>query len=255
MTRLSLEKLTVRRGEKVLSQQLSITMQGGQCWGLLGRNGAGKTTLLHSLAGLYTPDSGTIQMDGLDIDSYSRRQLAQKLGLLFQDHENSFPATVLETVLQGRHPHIPAWRWEDADDLQHSIHALRLLELDAMQRRTATALSGGEQQRLAIATLLNQAPQIYLLDEPTNHLDLHQQIKILDLFKMQVREQNRLCIMALHDVNLVQRFCDHVILLEEGGGSISGPASEILNVENLTRLYGHPMLVVEGPHGPLFLPR
>lgn len=255
MADLNLQELTIRRGTRVLSQGLTQSLQGGQCWGVLGANGAGKTTLLHTLAGLYPYSSGTILLDGLAMDGYSRRQMAQKLGLLFQAHASGFPATVLETVLQGRHPHIPSWKWEDADDLEKSLHALRLVGLDAMQNRAATQLSGGEQQRLAIATLINQAPEIYLLDEPTNHLDLHQQIIILDLFANQVKQQNRLCVMALHDVNLVQRYCDHVILMLGDGSSISGRTAEILNVENLTRLYGHPMLVAEGPRGPLFVPQ
>ncbi|MDH5182617.1 MAG: ABC transporter ATP-binding protein [Gammaproteobacteria bacterium] len=255
MTELTLQALTIRRGTRVLSHELTQTLQGGECWGVLGANGAGKTTLLHTLAGLYPDDSGTILLNGSTVEGYSRRQMAQRLGLLFQSHESSFPATVLETVLQGRHPHIPSWKWEDADDLKKSLSALRQVGLDAMQNRSATKLSGGEQQRLAIATLLNQAPEIYLLDEPSNHLDLHQQIKILDLFAAQVKEQNKLCVMALHDVNLVQRYCDHVILMLGEGNSISGKTSEVLTAENLTRLYGHPMLVVEGPHGPLFVPR
>ena len=255
MARLQLEQLTILRGEKILCRELNISLQGGQCWGILGANGAGKTTLLHSLAGLYPLNRGTILLDGLEIERYSRRLMAQKLGLLFQAHESNFPATVLETVLQGRHPHIPAWKWEAAEDLNKSLHALRLVELEAMQQRMATALSGGEQQRLAIATLLNQDAETYLLDEPTNHLDLHQQIKILDLFTQQVKEQDRLCVMALHDINLAQRYCDHFILMLEGGECLTGSAKEVLNVENLTRLYGHPMLVVEGPHGPLFVPR
>jgi len=255
MARLQLNKLTILRGEKTLCRDLDLSLQGGQCWGILGANGAGKTTLLHSLAGLYPLNTGTILLDGLELEHYRRRQMAQRMGLLFQAHESSFPATVLETVLQGRHPHIPVWKWEDAEDLNKSLHALRLVGLEAMQQREATALSGGEQQRLAIATLLNQDAMIYLLDEPTNHLDLHQQIRILDLFTNQVKERDRLCVMALHDINLAQRYCDHFVLMLEEGECLTGTAKEVLNVENLTRLYGHPMLVVEGPHGPLFVPR
>ena len=254
MLSLELEDLRIRRGEQVLSEGLNLRLEGGQCWGVLGANGAGKTTLLHSLAALYPLDGGSIRLNGLTLDAYDRRSLAQRLGLLLQAQENPFPATVLETVLQGRHPHIARWRWEGSEDLQKSLHALHLVGLEAMQQRPATRLSGGEQQRLAIATLLNQDPQIYLLDEPTNHLDLHQQIKTLDLFLLQVREQHKLCVMALHDINLVQRYCDHVILMLGDGKTLAGKTPEVLNVENLTRLYGHPMQVVSGPHGPLFVP-
>ena len=93
-----------------------------------------------------------------------------------------------------------------------------------------------------------------LLDEPVNHLDLHQQIRTLELFRELTRSRQKTVIMVLHDVNLAQRYCDHVILMQGDGEVQAGRCGEVLNTANLSRLFGHPMQAVAGPHGTLYVP-
>jgi iron complex transport system ATP-binding protein len=222
-------------------RDISLGIQAGERWGILGANGAGKTTLLHILAGLRLADSGSVSICGQAIQQLTRRQLAQRLGILFQDNEDSFPITVLETVLGGRYPHKPFWSIYNQEDMQQCMEALRLVELENMTHRIVHTLSGGERRRLAIATLIVQSPLIWLLDEPSNHLDLHYQIALLDLLDNEIERKQGGAIMVLHDVNLLTRFCTHALLIIEHDNHYSGIISDVITQESLSQLYRHPV--------------
>ena len=216
---------------------LDLNVDPGQCWAILGRNGAGKTTLLNTLAGLRAPSAGTIEVDGRPLSSFEPRELARFRGLLPQDDSDPFPATALETVLIGRHPHLSRWRWEGAEDLRIARDALSAADLAGAEARDVRTLSGGERRRVALATLLAQQPRIFLLDEPSSHLDLSHQVALLDRLVQLARSEERALIMALHDVNLATRCCDHVLLLDRGS-AVAGPAEQLLTGERLSSLYG-----------------
>jgi len=238
-----------------VTRNLQLTIEAGQCWCVLGRNGIGKTTFLHTLAGLRMPSHGHIELTGKPLRQYSRRQVARRIGILFQDQDDVFPATVIETVLQGRHPHLPSWQWETDEDREIAEHALGLVGLDRFAQRNIQTLSGGERQRVAVATLLTQQPELLLLDEPTNHLDLHHSITILEELVDHCRHNNKALLMVLHDVNLATRFADHVLLLMGDGKSCHGRKEEILQTATLEQLYGHPLASIETPAGTAWLPR
>ena len=246
---LETRNLDVTIAGKQVCRGLGLIIEAGQCWGLLGGNGVGKTTLLHTLAGLRTPTHGTVLLEGKPLSGLSRREVACRVGVLFQAAEDAFPATVLETALIGRHPHLERWRWETPQDLTLARSALHRVGLDGMEGRMITTLSGGERQRLALATVLTQNPVLYLLDEPANHLDLHHQITLLELLTRPARENGTALVMVLHDVNLAARFCDHLLLLFGAGETLQGPTDQVLNETHLQRLYGHPIATVSGPDG------
>ena len=253
-TLLQTKALTVEIGGKTVCRELNVNIIAGQHWGLLGVNGVGKTTLLHTLAGLRTPAQGEIRLGEKLLTELPRRTIAQQIGVLFQADDDAFPGTVLETVLTGRHPWLGQWQWEGEDDRALALTALKNVELEGLEQRQVNTLSGGERRRLALATLFTQNPQLYLLDEPTNHLDPHHQIELLSLLSQQVVNYNRASLMILHDINLATRFCDHLMLLFGNGETLCGPSDEVLNTDTLSRLYGHPVISVEGPNGPVFLP-
>lgn len=255
MVQLETRDLTVQIGDTLVCQGLNLQIRPGQCWGLLGRNGTGKTTLLHTLAGLTPPLGGKVLLSGSDITTLPRQQIARQLGLLPQDSEDSFPATVLETALIGRHPHLGRWGWEGSSDYQLARDALATCGLNEMETRQIHTLSGGERRRLAIATLLTQNPAIALLDEPTNHLDLHQQVTILKLLQQRLKDNGHAMLIILHDINLALRFCDQLLFLFGDGETLQGPTSEVANDEQLTRLYNYPLLKFDAPQGPVFLPK
>lgn len=254
MSLLATESLGIEIGGKRIAGDLAFAVEAGQSWAVLGANGAGKTTLLHTLAGFRSPASGRILLDGLPLATLSRRDIARRLGVLLQDSEDPFPATVMETALIGRHPHIGAWQWESPDDLGRAREALVQVGLEAMSDRPVDTLSGGERRRLALATLLAQDPDVYLLDEPSNHLDLHHQINLLGRMRRRVTDAGGALVMALHDVNLAVRFCDHAMLIFSDGQVMHGQVEELLRPGHLSCLYHHPIQEVDTAHHRFFLP-
>ena len=241
---LEAHNLDVRIGGQQICRDASFEFRAGECWGILGLNGAGKTTLLHTLAGLRPPESGQICLNGNPLQHMARRRIARHLGLMPQDTPDPFPASVLDTALIGRHPHLSRWQWESSQDIEQAQAALKQVHLHGFEQRQVNTLSGGERRRLALATLLVQAPVMLLLDEPTNHLDLHHQHQLLELLRDQVHNGASI-LMVLHDINHVVRYCDHVILMYDNGTIAQGRQSEILNAEVLTQLYRHPVMEVD----------
>lgn len=254
MSRLEAAQLGIRIGGVEVCSQLDLRINPGESWGILGRNGAGKTTLLHTLAGLRRPDTGSVMLDGTPLPRLNRRSIARHIGVLLQDHQDAFPASVMETVLTGRHPYLGALQWEGAADYAAATGALRAVGLEGMETRDIASLSGGERRRLGIATLLAQDPDILLMDEPTNHMDFHHQILTLDLLKQRTRDGVKSMMLVLHDPNLALRYCDHFLLLYGAGETLQGAAEAVLTQPNLERLYGHPLQALQGPRGTVWLP-
>lgn len=247
--------LRLARGDRVLCRGLDARFDPGQCWCILGRNGSGKTTLLHTLAGLFLPQAGEVLLHGQPLARQPRRQLARELGLLPQDHWDPFPATVLETALLGRHPHLGPWHWEGETDRALARAALARVGLTELAGREVGTLSGGERRRLGFATLLTQDPVYLLLDEPTNHLDLHHQLSLLGHLQSLSRSEGKCLIMVLHDPNLAARFADHAVLLLEDGSACAGPTAATLHTARLEALYGHSLRQLEVDGRPLWVPR
>jgi iron complex transport system ATP-binding protein len=246
--------LALQAGGRVFCCGIGLSVPAGGCLALLGPNGAGKTTLLHTLAGLRAPAAGQVRMLGRAPAAWPAAELARFRGLLSQQQDDHFPATVLETVLVGRHPHLGRWGWESGRDVEIARDALAAVGLAGMAARDVLTLSGGERQRVAIAALLVQAPRLLLLDEPTNHLDLHHQIGALDLFRALARE-GRVIVMVLHDINLAARYADQVVLFDGDGGAQSGRTHEMLEPGRLSAAFGHPIEVVTDGQREIFVPR
>lgn len=237
---LEAERLALQVGERWLCCEFSLTLAAGECLVLLGPNGAGKTTLLHTLAGLREPSVGAVRVGGLPYAAWSALDAARFRGVLPQQQPDHFAASALETVLIGRHPHLGRWGWEGADDEAIARAALADVGLAGFEQRDILTLSGGERQRVAVATLLAQAPRLFLLDEPLNHLDLRYQIAVLDLFRA-LADHGRGVVMVLHDINLAARYADHIILLDGRGGVMAGDRDAVLQADLLSHAFGHPL--------------
>jgi iron complex transport system ATP-binding protein len=254
MTLLRTRHLGVEIGKTLVCKGLNLEIETGQRWAILGRNGSGKTTLLLTLAGLRRPAAGSIELEGRCLGQTHRRHIAQQLGLLPQDNQDSFPATVLETALIGRHPHLSPWIRESAADRSMARAALAAVDLSDFEGREISTLSGGERRRLALATLLTQDPELLLLDEPVNHLDLHHQIRVLELLAEQSEQRRKTLVMVLHDPNLAARFAGHCLLLLGDGETRHGPCQELLHQSQLEALYGHPLVTLRVGDHPAWLP-
>ena len=254
MSVLSCNRVDVRIAGIEVVNDLSLEIQPGQLWGLLGPNGIGKTTLLKCLAGLDQPASGQIQLASRDINQLPRKLLARHIGMLQQHTVYVFDSSVLQTVLTGRHPHLTYWEREGAADLDKAAEALKAVGLEGFTERSVTDLSGGEARRLAFAALLVQEPEIMLLDEPTNHLDLRHQVEIMGMIQQRTQGGAHSAFAALHDINLAARYCSHVIMLFGKGDWSAGRTAEILNESSLEKLYNCPVERLEGANGPRFHP-
>lgn len=254
MIKLTTHQLTLRIAGKTICRQLNIALEAGQVWGVLGRNGVGKTTLLHTLAGLYEADSGDIFVAENRLRELTRKQVAQKIGLLLQHIEDPFPSSVLETVITGRHPHIPAMQWESSQDYELAELALATVGMQSLKNRPVNQLSGGERQRVTIATLITQNPDIFLLDEPNSHLDLHHQSTLLTWLCNFAKQNERVLIMSLHDINLAVKYCDHVLLLFGDGEYLAGPSTDVLSESNLEKVFCHPIRKHQFDQQNIFIP-
>ena len=252
---LEARKLTVSIGNRVFCRDLDLTLQAGERLAILGRNGAGKSTLLSVFAGLRAPQGGEILINGARYAALGARKSALVRGWLPQARGDAFASTVLETALVGRHPHLDRWDWESGKDVRIVREALAAVDLSSFEKRDIQTLSGGERQRLAIATLLAQAPRVFLLDEPIAHLDLKHQIAMLELFSNAAIERNAAVAMVLHEPALAWRYCDRALLIHGDGHSESGPVSEMLTAERLSTLYQYPLDAIEHDGRISFVPR
>ena len=226
---ISVESRTLVRG-------LSLKLGGGSLLAVLGPNGCGKSLSLHTLAGLRLPEAGEILVAGRPLAAWRRSALARELALLPQNVEDPFPASVMQTVLLGRHPHIPRWQWESAADLAIASQALAAVGLAGYEERDILTLSGGERRRAALAAVLAQTPRIFLLDEPTNQLDPNHQLEALRLLRQRA-DAGAAVITTLHDPNLAERFADDALLLGRNGDWQCGPVADILTSPHLSALY------------------
>jgi len=237
---------------RLLVDELELSLQRGEFLAILGQNGAGKTLTLTTLAGLREPDCGQVLLQGENILQRDRLRTAQQLALLPQVIDDIFPATVVDTALIGRHPHIGRFRWESAEDFAIANEALRTMGLEEMSTRDVLTLSGGERRRLAIAQVLTQAPQVYLLDEPTNHLDPQHQLDTLRVFR-QAADAGAGIIASVHDANMAVRFADRCLLLYGDGHWEIGRSEDVLTESKLSELFATKMEAVAWRNHKLFV--
>ena len=251
---LQARQLTVSIGQRTFCRNLDLVLHPGERLVILGRNGAGKSTLLSVLAGLRAPRVGEVRLDGVTYAELGARRSALIRGWLPQARGDAFASTVLETVLVGRHPHLERWGWESEKDAKIVRQALAAVDLSGFEQRDVQTLSGGERQRVAIATLLAQAPRLFLLDEPIAHLDLKHQIAMLELFSAQARETGAAVAMVLHEPALAWRYSDRVLLIHGDGLTECGPTREMLTAERLSALYQYPLHALESDGRVSFIP-
>lgn len=251
-TLFSCEDLRVDVADRTLVDRLGFSVARGELLAILGRNGSGKTLTMHTLAGLRPASRGRVLLRGASVATAARRDVAKHLALLPQHVDDIFPATVLDTAMIGRHPHIGALQWESAEDVAIGRAALASVDLDELAHRDVLTLSGGERRRLGIAQVLTQQPDVYLLDEPTNHLDPQHQMDALRLFREKA-DSGAAVVASLHDVNLAVRYADRCLLLYGDGRWDIGATNEVLDVERLTRLYATPMEAVDWRTTRLFV--
>lgn len=238
-----------------------MDVPNGGLVGILGPNGSGKTTLLRLIAGVIRPDAGQVLLDGDDVLTIPRRTLARRLAVVPQETQLAFDYSALEIVLMGRYPHLGAFEMEGPDDLSIAQSALEATGTADLASRAFRTLSGGEKQRVVIASALAQleaspgtkhpapgtrhshpAPRtpheaLLLLDEPTASLDLRYQLEIGALLRKLHADRDVTIVLSTHDLRFASAVCDEVVLLRRGRVLAQGAPAAVLTAERVGELY------------------
>lgn len=222
-------------GSRPALKNVTMSIEEGEMVSIVGPNGSGKSTLLKCINRILKPE-GTILVDGADLARVKSRDLAKLLGYVPQSINHSFPATVFDTVLLGRKPYVD---WSiSSEDIEIVSNIISLMGLKGMALRQSNELSGGERQKVFMARALAQEPEVLLLDEPTSNLDMRHQLEVLNIVKSMAEKKKMAAIMAIHDLNLAAQFSDRLIFLENGTIYDAGTPAEVITVENMRRIYG-----------------
>jgi iron complex transport system ATP-binding protein len=216
---------------------VSVTVERESLTGLLGPNGCGKTTLLNLLSGVLQPEHGQVSLNGISLAGRSRRDIARHLAVVPQETHPAFDYTVMEMVLMGRHPHLGTFELEGPSDLALARDALAATGTEHLAGRAYMTLSGGEKQRVIIASALTQSPDVLLLDEPTASLDLGYQLEVAALLRRLNRDRGVTMVLATHDLNLAASLCDRLILMRDGRVVAQGSTRDVLTASSIRRIY------------------
>ena len=219
-------------------KKLSVTIQKQDFLGLIGPNGSGKSTLLKIMGGILKADSGSIQFKQSPLPKINKKQFAQSVSWVSQDHPMVFPFKVSEIVMMGRHPYHSALSFESEEDFDITRRAMETTMTSQFSERYFNEISGGEKQRVMIASALAQNPEMMLLDEPTTALDLKYQIQILNILQNLNSSHNMTLVMAMHDLNLASRYCNRLVLLSDGEIVRDGTPKQVLEKDILEEVYG-----------------
>ncbi|MDO9069284.1 MAG: ABC transporter ATP-binding protein [Deltaproteobacteria bacterium] len=249
---LVLDNVNKKYGEKCVLEDISFSLSSGEILALVGPNGSGKSTLIKSISLIQGPTSGLITLDGTDITKIEPIDLAMRIGYVPQHFTYTLYSTVFETVLLGRRRHI---RWSVSDEeLSRVQQALDILEMGDLAGKYMDQLSGGERQKVFIARALAQNPSLFLFDEPTSALDIRYQIEVMETMRRITREQNSSMIIAVHDLNLANRYADRVLVLNKGSVAGYGKTHDVLSPELIRQVFGISTLVMDTPAGPFIVP-
>ncbi|WP_423129659.1 ABC transporter ATP-binding protein [Gaoshiqia sp. Z1-71] len=227
---------------------IGLTLEKGTFAGIIGPNGSGKTTLFRGITGSLASLSGEISLHGQCLKSLSLRKRAQNIAIVSQ-FADADQITVEDYVLMGRIPYYSRFQFfETKKDREIADRYMQLTDVFHHKDKLMTELSGGEQQRAAIARALTQQPELLLLDEPTSHLDITHQVRILNLLRQLNDELGLTVLMVIHDLNLASEYCDHLLLFNGGKIVTQGKPDEVLTFETIEEVYQTPVIVRTNPY-------
>ncbi|PYU16504.1 MAG: hypothetical protein DMG37_02245 [Acidobacteria bacterium] len=227
----------------------SFQARPGEIVAILGPNASGKSTLMQLIAGVLSPLSGRILLNGFAIHSLSPRTRAQRIAMVQQESRLLFRPRVWEFVMQGRHAHGRSLRFESHTDMQIVQDALMHVGAADLSDRLMDQISGGEKQRVILARALAQQPLLLLLDEPTLHLDIAAQVGLLDALRRLSARYRYSVIVVTHELNLAAEYADQILLMQSGRCLRVGPPASIYQRELLEQVFQIPLRVEMRGHG------
>jgi iron complex transport system ATP-binding protein len=237
-TGITVNGLTVGYGQVPVLDGVSFGIDGGKVVALLGPNGSGKTTLLLAMGGLIRPAAGTVRIGGTQILGLKAAERARLVAVLPQGLPTFIPFTVAETVLMGRYPLSSPILFYGARDVEETEKLLRATDLWGLRERRCSELSGGELQRVMLASVFAQQTPVLLLDEPTASMDVRQQMNIMAMILEMAAGQHKTVVIATHDLALVSGMCERVVMIMGRREVVCGEKAAVMTEENVRRLFG-----------------
>ena len=234
-------------------KEISTLIRGPQVVSILGPNGVGKSTLIHCINKILEPTGGKVFLDDVETTEYSLKDMAKRISYVPYSSSDTFPLTVVDTVLLGRHPHA-GWKTTD-EDLRKVYEVLERLEISDLAMRFFNELSAGQHQKVMLARGLVQDPDVILLDEPTSNLDIRHQLGISRMLRELSRTDGILVIMISHDLNIAARYSDNIILMHEGRIFAAGSPKDVLTEENIRTVYGVESKIIDDEGRPYIVVR
>jgi iron complex transport system ATP-binding protein len=234
------------RAAKNAVDGVSFVASSGKLTALAGPNGSGKSSIVRALLGRADVVRGSVAIGGSDVRTLSLTGLARRVAVVPQREEAAFPTRVREYVALGRYPHLGLWRAPGEADDAAVADALEQAGVTALADRDTDALSGGEWQRVRIARALAQKAPALVLDEPTTFLDVAHEMAIFELLSSLARSGLAVLLVS-HQLNLVARFADTIVLLDQGRVATSGSPRDVMRADRLESIYGWPVVITHDP--------
>ncbi|MFD0868339.1 ABC transporter ATP-binding protein [Chlamydia abortus] len=256
MKRLYTEQLTIGYSDRVIVENLNLSIPEGKITALVGANGSGKSTILKTMVRIMKPNGGTVYLDGKSIHSQPTKDVAKQLAILPQNPVAPDGLTVSELISYGRFPHQKGFGSLTKEDKEIIRWAVQVTGMNAFSDRPVDQLSGGQRQRAWIAMALAQGTDMLFLDEPTTFLDMAHQLEVLKLLQRLNEEQDRTIVMVVHDLNHATRFAHHMVAIKQGSIVSEGAPEEVMTQEVLREVFGIEADIIPDPRTgvPLCLP-
>lgn len=235
---MNIENLKFNYNGKPVLNGINVDIREGEILGILGQNGCGKTTLLKNLNKNLVPDSGCVILDDNNLEEMSKKEIARSVAVVPQTNEIRFAFTVRDIVSMGRMPFMGTFDGESSKDVDIINDAMEKTGISTFSDRYINTMSGGERQRVIIARALVQNPKILLMDEPTLHLDINTQFDVLDLISQLSKENKLTVVIVSHDLSMVARYCDRVMLIKDHEVYAIGTLDEVLTPDNMDTVFG-----------------
>ena len=229
-----MNKVSFDYGKHPALSDIELSFSSSGIISIVGPNGSGKSTLLKCINMILRP-KGEILFNKKKIHDMPISEIARTFGYVPQDFSSAFPVTVFDMILLGRRPYLG---WSPSEhDIEVVSENISRLGLNDFALRNVNELSGGERQKVLIATALSQEPRVLLLDEPTSNLDIKHQLEVMKHVQSIVRNKDILALMAIHDLNLASQYSDNIVMLSDGKVFAQGKPQEILTKENIRAIY------------------
>lgn len=232
---IEVKNLVKKYGDKAVVDNVSLNIEKGKITSFIGPNGAGKSTVLSMISRIMEKDSGSVIIEGKELEEWDNKELAKKISILKQSNNINVRLTIKEIVSFGRYPHCDGRL--TSEDMKYVDEAIEYMKLKDIENRYLDELSGGQRQRAYIAMVIAQNTEYVLLDEPLNNLDMKHSVSMMKVFRNLVDELGKTVVIVMHDINFASVYSDNIVVLKDGKIAKDDSTENIINKETLENIY------------------